>query len=95
MKLRLVLGVAHLSLLLSVVPASAVERNQAIENCRRTVGKPIFTACMRSGGSMEACRAVPRPQVRECVRSATGGGGQLRMRTFCNSRKKVSGEPCL
>jgi hypothetical protein len=92
-KSRLVLGTALFSVLVSVVPASAVERDQAIENCRKTVGKPIVTACMRSGGSIEACRGSAKPQVQACVRSATGGG-QRGMRG-CNSRQKLSGEPCL
>jgi hypothetical protein len=76
----------------SIVPASAVERNQAIENCRKTVGKPIVTACMRSGGSIEACRGSARPQVRACVQSAMGGQQGMK---GCNNRTKVSGAPCL
>ena len=89
MKSRLVLGTALLSLLVFVVPASGqMDRNQAIEHCRKTVGKPIVTACMRKGGSKEACRESARPQVRACV---SGKG----MNTGCTAYKKLSGEPCL
>jgi hypothetical protein len=89
---RLVLGTALLSLLVSVAPASPVESNRIIENCRRTFGRPIFIACMRSGGSNEACRSSARPRVRACVSAM---GGQRGMRTFCNPAKKMSGAPCL
>ena len=92
MKSGLVLGTAALSLLVSMVPASAVERNQIVEHCRATVGRPVYTACMRSGGSDEACRSSARPRVSACVSAM---GGQPGMRTFCNPRKKMSGVPCL
>lgn len=65
------LGAAVVLSLLTVVSASALELNQAIENCRATVGKPIVQACMRSGGgSLEACRETAGPKVRACVQSA-------------------------
>ena len=57
--------------MLGIIPASALELNQAIENCRNTVGKPIVMACMRSGGgNLESCRASAGPKVRACVQSA-------------------------
>ena len=57
--------------MLAIIPASALELNQAIENCRNTVGKPIVMACMRSGGgNLESCRASAGPKVRACVQSA-------------------------
>ena len=57
--------------MLAIIPASALELNQAIENCRNTVGKPIVMACMRSGGgNLESCRASAGPKVRTCVQSA-------------------------
>jgi hypothetical protein len=90
MKRRLTLALLFLSLLVSIIPASAVDRNQAIENCRRTVGKPIVAECKRSGGSTEACRESARPQVKSCVRSAMGGGQR-----GCGMRAKMSGAPCL
>jgi CHAT domain-containing protein len=55
----------------SIAPADALELNQAIENCRSSVGKPIVMACMRAGGgSLEACRAQATPKVKACVQSA-------------------------
>ena len=55
----------------AIIPASALEVNQAIENCRSTVGRPIVMACMRSGGgNLESCRASAGPKVRACVQSA-------------------------
>ena len=50
--------------------AVALELNQAIENCRTTVGKPIVMDCMRGGGNLEACRARATPKVKACVQSA-------------------------
>ena len=60
-----------LFLLFDGAPASALELNQAIENCRSTVGKPIVMACMQGGGgNLESCRASAGPKVKACVRSA-------------------------
>jgi hypothetical protein len=50
--------------------AVALELNQAIENCRASVGKPIVVGCMRGGGNLEACRERATPKVKACVRSA-------------------------
>jgi len=55
----------------SIAPADALELNQAIENCRASVGKPIVMGCMRAGGgSIEACREKASPKVKACVQSA-------------------------
>ena len=52
-------------------PAPALELNQALENCRDTVGKPIVMACMGGGrGNLESCRASAGPRVKACVQSA-------------------------
>jgi hypothetical protein len=48
----------------------ALELNQAIENCRASVGKPIVMDCMRGGGALDACRERATPKVKACVRSA-------------------------
>src|SRR5258705_9791284 len=65
------LGVAALLSVVLSPPAFALELNQAIENCRSSVGKPIVMACMRAGGgSLEACREKARPTVKACVQSA-------------------------
>ena len=64
-------GTAILVLLFSVISGWALDLNQAIENCRSSVGKPIVMACLRVGaGSLEACRATAGPKVKACVQSA-------------------------
>jgi CHAT domain-containing protein len=51
--------------------AYALTVDQARENCRGSVGRPIVQACMgRGGGDLEACRALATPRVRACVESA-------------------------
>jgi CHAT domain-containing protein len=58
-------------LILTTVPASALTKEAAVENCRMSVGKPIVMACMRGGGnSFEGCREKARPQVVACVIAA-------------------------
>jgi hypothetical protein len=65
------LGVAALLAIVLSPSALALELNQAIENCRSTVGKPIVVACMRSGGgTLESCREKAGPRVKACVQSA-------------------------
>jgi CHAT domain-containing protein len=55
----------------SIAPADALELNQAIENCRNSVGRPIVMGCMRAGGGgLEACREKASPKVKACVQSA-------------------------
>jgi tetratricopeptide (TPR) repeat protein len=51
--------------------ALALTQEDALENCRATVGRPIVQACMRGGGgSREACREQATPKVRACVIAA-------------------------
>src|SRR6185437_11706237 len=52
--------------------ANALTKEDALENCRATVGRPIVQACMRSSRreSREACRAQASPKVRACVIAA-------------------------
>jgi CHAT domain-containing protein/tetratricopeptide (TPR) repeat protein len=52
--------------------AFALSKEDALENCRATVGHPLVQACMRGGRgeSREACRAQASPKVRECVIAA-------------------------
>jgi CHAT domain-containing protein len=48
----------------------ALTKEQAIENCRNTVGRPIVQACMggrRDSGNIEQCRAQASPKVKACV----------------------------
>ena len=49
---------------------SALDKNQAIENCRASSGKPAYMACMQSGGTHDACFGKARAIVQSCVRSA-------------------------
>jgi CHAT domain-containing protein len=49
---------------------SALEMNQAIENCRASSGKPAYMACKQGGGTHEACFGKARAIVQSCVRSA-------------------------
>lgn len=52
--------------------AFALTKEEAIENCRASVGRPLVQACMRGGRgeSRETCRAQATPKVRECVIAA-------------------------
>ena len=60
-----------LPLILTTVPAAALTKEAAIENCRNSVGRPIVMACMHNGGSsFEGCREKARPQVVACVMAA-------------------------
>jgi hypothetical protein len=62
---------AVLLLFPTINTASALDKDQALEKCRATVGKPMVMACMRSGGgNLEACRERATPKVRACVQSA-------------------------
>jgi CHAT domain-containing protein len=48
----------------------ALTKEQALENCRNTVGRPIVQPCVKAGGALEACRAQATPKVRACVIAA-------------------------
>jgi CHAT domain-containing protein len=68
-----VLALASISASFCAGRASALTMEQATENCRNTVGRPIVQACMKAqgaGGNLEACRAQATPQVRACIQSA-------------------------
>ena len=41
---------------------------QARENCRETVGKPIARPCIQSGGDPESCRAKAKASVQACIK---------------------------
>jgi CHAT domain-containing protein len=51
-------------------PLLALDKEQAIENCRASKGKPAYMACMQGGGSHEACFGKAKGIVQACVRSA-------------------------
>ena len=62
--------VAAAVLLTTSSQLSALEKDQAIESCRNSSGKPAYAACKQSGGTHEACFARARSIVQGCVRSA-------------------------
>ena len=69
----LLLTAGIILIVMSVVAdrAAALTIEQARENCRATVGRPIVQNCMRSGGGdREACRAKATPKVHACVQAA-------------------------
>src|SRR6266852_9493761 len=70
---RFIAGIFLIGMSICAEQASALTMEQAVENCRATVGKPIVQACMQAqgkGGNLEACRAQATPKVRACVQSA-------------------------
>jgi CHAT domain-containing protein len=48
----------------------ALDKNQAIENCRASSGRPAYMACKQGGGTHEACFGKARAIVQACVQSA-------------------------
>src|SRR5262245_20658386 len=59
------------SLIVPAAPAFALTKEEAVENCRMSIGKPTVQACMRAGeGSREACRERARPKVVACAIAA-------------------------
>jgi len=48
----------------------ALDKDQAIENCRASSGRPVYMACMQGGGTHEGCFGKARAIVQSCVRSA-------------------------
>jgi len=54
------------------VTSPAGGRQTAIENCKQTVGRPNFQACMQAGGNRATCKSKTAPKVKACVRAAMG-----------------------
>src|ERR1700676_5468149 len=57
--------------------ASALSQEQARENCRQTIGRPIVQACMQGRGkgpdreaNLAQCRASATPKVHACAMAA-------------------------
>jgi CHAT domain-containing protein/tetratricopeptide (TPR) repeat protein len=68
---HVVAGLVVLDILMSVSPVTALTIEQARENCRASVGRPIVQNCMRSGGGdLETCRTKATPKVHACVQAA-------------------------
>jgi hypothetical protein len=51
---------------------AAGSRGTALENCKQTVGRPNFQACMQAGGNRATCKSKTAPKVQACVREAMG-----------------------
>ena len=50
--------------------AAAFTREQAIQDCKRSAGRPVYLACMKGAGANHgACFESARPAVRQCVRN--------------------------
>ena len=66
--------VASLALAATCANAFALSKEQAIANCRESVGRPIVMACMQRAGGGEAnfarCRETAVPKVKACVVAA-------------------------
>src|ERR1700755_1807437 len=65
---------ASLAVVATCGSASALSKEQAIANCRESVGRPLVIACMRASGGGEAnfarCREGATPKVKACVMAA-------------------------
>jgi CHAT domain-containing protein len=78
--------------------ASALSKEQAIANCRETIGHPIVQACMQrlgKGGDREAnlatCRAGASPKVKACVMAAlnaANGRANVAIELYKNGKPK-------
>ena len=65
----LVFGAATVAILANS-PSFALDKDQAIENCRASRGKPVYMACKQGGGTHEACFGKAKAIVQTCVASA-------------------------
>src|SRR6267378_4751093 len=78
---------------------SALSKEQAIENCRQTVGTPNVRACMQGmgkGGDREAnlatCRAGVLPKMKACVMAAlnaANGRANVAIEIYKNGKPKA------
>src|SRR5262247_267755 len=92
-------GIAVAVTLIAVEQALALTREQALEQCRQTIGRPIVLTCMmRRGkgsghvGMNEECLAQARPQVRACVQKALNASGRAHV-PGAKPEKKYVKEP--
>jgi CHAT domain-containing protein len=91
--------VAFLAVFAGCERASALSQEQARENCRQTVGRPIVQACMQGlgkGGDREAnlakCRAGVQPKVHACVLAAlnaANGRANVAIEIYKNGKPKA------
>ena len=72
-------GLALCFLLVATESAPAFNRAEAIEECKRSVGRPIYLACMKGAGASHAsCYESARPAARQCVLSKWRQSPQFR-----------------
>jgi CHAT domain-containing protein len=50
--------------------ALALTKEQALENCRNTVGRPFVMSCIRGGSNRAACKARVTSKVHDCIMKA-------------------------
>jgi CHAT domain-containing protein len=91
--------IALVSVIAASEPAAALSKEQAIANCRETVGHPIVQACMQGlgkGGDREAnlakCRAGASPKVKACVMAAlnaANGRANVAIDLYKNGKPKA------
>ena len=91
--------VAFFAVIAGCERASALSKEQAVANCRETVGHPIVHACMQGlgkGGDREAnlakCRAGVSPKVKACVLAAlnaANGRANVAIELYKNGKPKA------
>jgi CHAT domain-containing protein len=91
-------SIALVAVIAASEPASALSKEQAVANCRETVGHPIVHACMQAlgkGGDREAnlaqCRAGASPKVKACViaaLNAANGRANVAIEVYKNGKPK-------
>ena len=74
----------------------ALDKEQAIENCRASSGRPAYTACMQGGGTHEGCFGKARAIVQSCVRSAMAAAqpdrSEVALATLNELRRSIAGK---
>jgi CHAT domain-containing protein len=91
-------SIALLAVFAASERASALSQEQAIENCRATVGHAIVQACMQGlggggdrGANLAKCRAGASPKVRACVSAAlnaANGRANVAIELYKNGKPK-------
>ncbi len=88
-------SIASVALVATCGDALALSKEQAIANCRETVGRPTVMACMRGSGGGEAnfarCRETAVPKVKACVLAAlnaANGRANVPIEMYKNGKPK-------
>src|ERR1700748_1502869 len=87
--------IASLAVAATATGAFALSKEQAIANCRESVGRPIVMACMHGSGGGEAhfarCRETAIPKVKACViaaLNAANGRANVPIEMYKNGKPK-------